>query len=88
MDSPSLISILTNGEHVSYVQLGMKNFKFNRSIFIIIALHVDPFYWAWLPLAREPFSENIREAVLDKLKDLQFVQTMTDEIRAVFSVSQ
>ncbi|XP_011409619.1 PREDICTED: phosphatidylinositol 4-kinase type 2-alpha-like [Amphimedon queenslandica] len=44
-----------------------------------------PFYWAWLPLAREPFSENIKEAVLDKLKDLQFVQSMTDEIRAVFS---
>ena len=53
----------------------------------IPASFVDPFYWAWLPLAQEPFSEAVCYLVLDKLKSQQFVQSLVDDLRAVFSVS-
>ena len=46
----------------------------------------DPFYWAWLPLAQEPFSETTCYLVQDKLKSQQFVQSLVDDLRAVFSV--
>ncbi len=48
---------------------------------------LDPFYWAWLSLAREPFSDAICDLVLDKLKSPQFVQSIVDDLRTVFSVS-
>ena len=69
----------------------------STSIYISICLFIylyfiyqsctDPFYWAWLPQAREPFSETICDLVLDKLKSQQFVQILVDELRALFSVS-
>ena len=33
-----------------------------------------PFYWAWLPYAKEPFSEEIKELVLGKISNFDFVQ--------------
>ena len=47
----------------------------------------DPFYWAWLPLAKVPFSDDIAFLVLEKLKDDDFVQSLVEELRTVFKVS-
>ena len=46
----------------------------------------DPFYWAWLQMAKVPFSDDIAHHVLDNLKDPEFVQTLIDDLRAVFTV--
>ncbi|XP_064382923.1 phosphatidylinositol 4-kinase type 2-beta-like [Halichondria panicea] len=43
-----------------------------------------PFYWAWLDMAKVPFSDNIAECVLDNLKDVQFIQSLIDDLREVF----
>ena len=50
-------------------------------------ISLDPFYWAWLPMAKTPFSDNTAILVLDKLKDTGFVQSLVDELRKVFKVS-
>ena len=47
---------------------------------------VDPFYWAYLPMAKVPFSDEITFLVLDKLKDPEFVQSLIDELRRLFKV--
>ena len=47
---------------------------------------IDPFYWAWLPMAKVPFSDDIVTLVLDKLKSNEFVQSLVNELRAVFKV--
>ena len=47
----------------------------------------DPFYWAWLPLAKVPLSDDIAFLVLEKLKDDDFVQSLVEELRTVFKVS-
>lgn len=57
------------------------------SLTILATSFIDPFYWAWLPLAQEPFSETVCYLVLDKLKSQQFVQSLVDDLRVVFSVS-
>ena len=46
----------------------------------------DPFYWAWLPMARKPFSDRIKELVLDKLKDDSFVTSIVEDLRVLFAV--
>lgn len=46
----------------------------------------DPFYWAWLPMAKIPFSDDIRVLVLDKLRDPEFVQSLVDDLRRLFKV--
>ena len=52
-----------------------------------LGLCTDPFYWAWLPLAKVPFSDDIAFLVVPKLKDNDFVQSLVEELRAVFKVS-
>jgi phosphatidylinositol 4-kinase type 2 len=47
-----------------------------------------PFYWIWHPLAQAPFSENISQLVLDKLKNSQFTQSLIDDLRALFSADK
>lgn len=44
-----------------------------------------PFYWAWLPMAKKPFSGRIKDLVLDKLKDDDFVTSIVEELRVLFS---
>lgn len=46
----------------------------------------DPFYWAWLPIAKIPFSDETKALVLDKLKDPEFVQCLDDDLRRLFKV--
>jgi len=43
-----------------------------------------PYYWAWLPYADRPFSEETKTLLLHKLKDLNLVQDMVDELYQVF----
>ena len=46
----------------------------------------DPFYWAWLPMARKPFSDRIRDLLLDKLRDDSFVTSIVEDLRVLFAV--
>lgn len=50
-------------------------------------LFSDPFYWAWLPMADEVFSEEIRDLVTPKLRSPGFVSSLQDELFDLFSVS-
>ena len=54
--------------------------------YLLILLLTDPFYWAWLPQAKIPFSEDIKELILPQLSDLNFVQEMCEELYGVFKV--
>ena len=45
-----------------------------------------PYHWAWLPYAKIPFSKNIRDMVLPKLSDMNFVQDLCDEMYNLFKV--
>ncbi|XP_054717200.1 phosphatidylinositol 4-kinase type 2-beta-like isoform X1 [Uloborus diversus] len=47
-----------------------------------------PFHWAWLPMARVPFSSEIRDLVLPQLSDLNFVQELCDDLYELFSVDR
>ena len=46
-----------------------------------------PYHWAWLPFAKTPFSNEIKELVLSSLSDMNFVQELCDELFELFSVS-
>ena len=48
---------------------------------------LDPYHWAWLPYAKVPFSERTRDLVLPRLSDMNFVQSLVDELYDLFSVS-
>ncbi|KAL5249197.1 hypothetical protein ACHWQZ_G018149 [Mnemiopsis leidyi] len=43
-----------------------------------------PYYWAWLPYASVPFSDHTKDLILNKLKDLDLVQEVIDELYNVF----
>lgn len=47
---------------------------------------LDPFYWAWLGMAKVPFSDETANLVLGSLKDAQFIQSLIDDLRVVFKV--
>jgi len=47
---------------------------------------VDPFHWAWLKQAREPFSEETRAKILPHLDDVDFVLSLCDELKRLFKV--
>lgn len=44
-----------------------------------------PYYWAWLPYAKIPFSQETRKSVYAKLSDMNFVQDLCDELHHIFS---
>lgn len=44
-----------------------------------------PYHWAWLPYAKIPFSDNIRELTLPLLSDMNFVQELIDDLFELFS---
>ena len=46
-----------------------------------------PYHWAWLPHAKVPFTKKMRELVLPKLSDMNFVQDLCDELYNLFKVS-
>ncbi|CAF0942331.1 unnamed protein product [Brachionus calyciflorus] len=43
-----------------------------------------PYHWAWLPQAKIPFSQEIKDLVLPKLSDMNFVQEICNELYEVF----
>lgn len=45
-----------------------------------------PFYWAWLPMAKRPFSETIKELVLPLLSDTHFVNSLVQELNDLFKI--
>lgn len=47
-----------------------------------------PFHWAWLPMARVPFSSETRDLVLPQLSDLNFVQELCDDLFELFKIDR
>ena len=45
-----------------------------------------PYHWAWLPYAKISFSKKIRDLVLPKLSDMNFVQDLCDDFYKLFKV--
>lgn len=59
--------------------------------YIIISFVVqspDPFYWAWLSQAKVPFSQEIRELVLPKLSDPNFIKDLEEDLYELFKVGE
>ena len=46
----------------------------------------DPYHWAWLPQAKVPFSQEIKDLVLPQLSDMNFVQDLVDDLYLLFKV--
>lgn len=46
----------------------------------------DPYHWAWLPYAKHPFSDEIRQLILHKLENMDFVQELVDDLNQLFKV--
>nr|XP_022339378.1 phosphatidylinositol 4-kinase type 2-beta-like isoform X3 [Crassostrea virginica] len=47
-----------------------------------------PYHWAWLPQAKVPFSEEIKELVLPQLSDMNFVQDLCDDLYDLFKTDK
>jgi len=47
-----------------------------------------PFYWAWLPFAKVPFSDEIRQLILPQLSDMNFVEEMVTELYELFKTDK
>ena len=60
---------------------GMLNLKV-----FVCAFVSDPYHWAWLPQAKVPFSNEIKEHVLPLLSDMNFVQDLCDDLYELFRV--
>lgn len=43
-----------------------------------------PYHWAWLPYAKIPFSDEIKNLVLPKTSDMSFVQDLCDDLYLLF----
>jgi len=47
-----------------------------------------PYHWAWLPHAKVPFTKKMRDLVLPKLSDMNFVQDLCDELYNLFKTDK
>lgn len=47
-----------------------------------------PYHWAWLPYAKLPFTQAIRDLVLPKIQEMNFVQDLCDELYKLFQVNK
>ncbi|KAG8179007.1 hypothetical protein JTE90_014010 [Oedothorax gibbosus] len=47
-----------------------------------------PYYWAWLPIAKIPFSSETRDLVLPQLSDMNFVQDLCEELHDLFKADR
>ncbi|PIK48817.1 putative phosphatidylinositol 4-kinase type 2-beta [Apostichopus japonicus] len=45
-----------------------------------------PYRWTWLPQAKEPFSEEVKQHVLPKLSDMNFVEDLCSSLKELFSI--
>lgn len=43
-----------------------------------------PYHWAWLPCAKEPFSQETKDLLLTKVSDMNFVQDLCDDLHELF----
>lgn len=43
-----------------------------------------PYHWAWLPQAKVPFSQDIKDLVLPSLSDLNFVEDLCNDLLELF----
>jgi phosphatidylinositol 4-kinase type 2 len=43
-----------------------------------------PYHWAWLPQAKVPFSQKIKDLVLPSLSDLNFVEDLCNDLLELF----
>lgn len=43
-----------------------------------------PYHWAWLPQAKIPFSQDIKDLVLPSLSDLNFVEDLCNDLLELF----
>lgn len=62
-----------------------------KGVYLIVSFGVfiqstDPFYWAWLSQAKVPFSQEIRELVLPKLSDPNFIKDLEEDLYELFKV--
>lgn len=70
----------------------MQAFLYNHCFISHLSLTVsffqspDPFYWAWLSQAKVPFSQEIRELVLPKLSDPNFIKDLEEDLYELFKV--
>ncbi|KAB1271518.1 Phosphatidylinositol 4-kinase type 2-alpha [Camelus dromedarius] len=46
--------------------------------------HLNPFYWAWLPQAKVPFSQEIKDLILPKISDPNFVKDLEEDLYELF----
>lgn len=54
---------------------------------INFVFYSDPYHWAWLPQAKIPFSDEIKDLVLPQLSDMTFVEDLVDDLFDLFKVS-
>ncbi|XP_073898616.1 phosphatidylinositol 4-kinase type 2-beta isoform X2 [Castor canadensis] len=47
-----------------------------------------PFHWAWLPQAKVPFSEEIRNLILPSISDMNFVQDLCEDLYELFKTDK
>ncbi|XP_038046442.1 phosphatidylinositol 4-kinase type 2-beta-like [Patiria miniata] len=47
-----------------------------------------PYHWAWLSQAKIPFSDEIKNAVLPSLSDMNFVEELCIELKDLFSIDK
>lgn len=43
-----------------------------------------PFYWAWLAQAKVPFSQEVKDLVLPKLNDPNFIKDLEEDLYELF----
>lgn len=47
-----------------------------------------PYHWAWTPMARVPFSQEIKDLVLPLIEDMNFVEELIDDLRNLFKADK
>ena len=52
----------------------------------LCVLHPDPYQWAWLPMAKKPFSQETLDHVLPKITNPQFAEDLIDDLLSLFKV--
>ncbi|GAA27842.2 phosphatidylinositol 4-kinase type 2-beta [Clonorchis sinensis] len=45
-----------------------------------------PFHWAWLPMAKRPFSDTIKQTILPLISDTHFVNRLVDDLYDLFKI--
>jgi phosphatidylinositol 4-kinase type 2 len=52
----------------------------------ILSYFIDPYHWAWLNQAKQPFSQDIKDLILPLLSDMNFVQELCNDLYELFKV--